>query len=329
MKGRMKYLMSGSVLLLVSLVTTLCTKEKLVDREAMGYVEIALKDWMPADENDGGRIYFYSTSGSIAPICMDCEYSDREMQHIFRGTLPAGEYYVITMNRNFTNAKLLYDDTYEDARISVVGAAEAVALTKADGVLIGEPASVFLTHEIDDARFPDNILVVGDQDKIRTQTSPKSMVKRVSFTITLEEFSADACSGVFSGVSSSVKCSTCRCLSTSARANLVITPSETAPRNIFTASLNVFDVVAPGANTHTLDLTMMVEGKETKTTIDLSGEVARKLGEMEEFSYDEPLALEVSLSRSIDGEIYADVEAWGNGGSGEGFGGYDLEPEQN
>lgn len=320
--------MSGILLLLVSLVTTLCTKEKLVDREPMGYVEIALKDWMPADENDGGRIYFYPTGGT-APICMDCEYSDREMQHIFRGTLPAGEYYVITMNRNFTNAKLLYDDTYEDARISVVGAAEAVALTKAEGSLIGEPASVFLTHEIDDARFPDNILVVGDQDKIRTQTSPKSMVKRVSFTITLEEFSADACSGVFAGVSPSVKCSTCQCLPTTARANLVITPSETAPRNVFTASLNVFDVVAPGANTHTLDLTMMVEGKETKASIDLSGEVAAKLAAMENgFSYDEPLTLEVSLSRSIDGEIYADVEEWGNGGSGEGFGGYDPEPEQ-
>lgn len=329
MKGRMKYLMSGSLLLFVSVVASLCTQEKLVDREAMGYVEIALKDWMPADENDGGRIYFYSTSGSIAPICMDCEYSDREMQHIFRGALPAGEYYVITMNRNFTNAKLLYDDTYEDARISVVGAADAVALTKADGGLIGEPASVFLTHEIDDARYPDNILVVGDRETIKTQTSPKSMVKRVSFTITLEEFSADACSGVFSGVSSSVKCSTCQCLPTSARANLVITPSETAPRNVFMASLNVFDLVAPGANTHTLDLTMMVEGKETKTSIDLSGEVAAKIEELKtqgtDFSFELPLALEVSLSRSIDGEIYADVEAWGNGGSGSGIGGYERD----
>ena len=324
MKGRMKYLMSGILLLLVSLVTTLCTKEKLVIREPMGYVEIALKDWMPADENDGGRIYFYPTGGN-KPICMDCEYWPIEMQHGFRGALPAGEYYVITMNRSFANAKLWYEDKFEYARISANCASGANDEPKPNESVC-EPASVFLTHEIDDERFPDNILVVRDLDIIRTQTAPKSMVKRVTFILTLEEFTADACSGVFAGVSPSVKCSTCQCVSTSACANVVFTPSTS---NLFMASLNVFDVVAPGANTHTLDLTMMVEGKETKASIDLSGEVAAKLAAMENgFSYDEPLTLEVSLSRSIDGEIYADVEEWGNGGSGEGFGGYDPEPEQ-
>lgn len=318
----MKYLMSGSLLLVVSVMASLCTQEKLVDREAMGYVEIALKDWTPADENDGGRIYFYSTSGSTAPICMDCEYSDREMQHIFRGALPAGEYRVITMNRNFTNAELLYEDKLEDARISVVSASDAVSLTKADGGSVGEPASVFLTHEIDDVRFPDHILVVRDQDRIRTQTSPKSMVKRVTFMLTLEEFTAEACSGVFAGVSPAVKCSTCRCLPVSARANVVF--ASNGP-HVFTASLNVFDVIAPGANTHTLELTMRVDGKDTETTIDLSGIVAAALEASEGFSYDAPLALEVSLSRSIDGDIYADVEAWGNGGSGSGIGGYERD----
>ena len=38
---------------------------------------------------------------------------------MFKGFLPEGTYHVVVMNRNFTNAHLLYDDKFEDARIDI------------------------------------------------------------------------------------------------------------------------------------------------------------------------------------------------------------------
>lgn len=330
MKGGKIYL-GRMVFAVAVLLATACTKEKLDKREPQGYVEITL-NWDGSEkENDGGRIYFYSTEGD-KPLVLekDCEYSDAVMKHIFRGTLPTGSYHVITMNRQHTNAELLHAENLETARIQVTDASNSTALTKADGSLIGEPATVYLTHELDDDRFPDHILVVNNRDTLKTQTTPKLMVRRVSFTITLDEFSADKCTAIFNGVSHSVKCATSSALPNAvARVKFALDPSDDDPKHIFTGKLNVFGLIPTGSETHQLELTFTVDGEEASPkSVDITDVVAKKLQELadkdEDYSYDIPLDLVIGLTRSIDGDLHASVDDWDDGGSGSGSGGYDT-----
>ena len=340
MKGGKVYL-GRMVLAVAVMLATACTKEKLDDRKPLGYFEIELSNdsgfgnqaGVHDDEaEDCSRIYIYSAEGD-KPLVLEqnCKYEDAEMRHVFRGTLPVGKYHVITMNTRHTNAELKHEKNYETARIDVMKADQAVAVTKADGALIGEPATVFLTHQhkIKGEETLETLLEIKDRETVKAETTPQSMIKRISFTIALENpLAADACSAVFSGISQAVKCSTCECIPTNpANAQLMIERDPAAPRNLFRATLNLFGLVPTGNKTHMLDLTLTIDGKDYRLSppLDLSAEVEKKLKELEdqglEFTFEIPLNLEIKVKRDIDGELKASVKGWDDGGTGSGMGG--------
>lgn len=225
------------------------------------------------------------------------------------------------MNRNFTNAHLLYDDKFEDARIDIAkDDGESVSFGKTRvakaGDLICAPASVFLASGLDG---DTKTLTVGNLDTVKRVASPKHMIKRVTFTITLEDFSASACRGVLGGVSASLKCSTCQCLHISGALNS--DRGRCHESNVFKASFNVFDLIPAGAQSHLLELTLTIDGSERTTTVDISDDVLKEL-EKGDFTYDLPLALHIKVTHTIEGDIQASVEGWDDSGSGSGTGSY-------
>jgi len=320
MKEIMKGLALGSMVIGL-LLAGACTEEDL-DKRTSGYVEIML-NWDESGETapDGGRIYFFPESG-------DAFYRDCPNEG-FKGTVPAGKYRIVAMNRNRENTSDLVDEngkvvcSYESARLEVKDAANAVAIaaTKAaaDAPLIGQPASVFLSHGFDDGS--DELEVKASRDeKIVASTSPKSMVKRVRFTITVENFTVRVCHCVFGGIARAIQCSTCTCFQEPAR--VAFDASSSDDPNRFTATFNVFDLVTPGTGTHPLVLTLELDGGTKTTTIDLTDSVRKSLENGGDFSYEIPLDLEIKLTHDIDGTISATVQPWNGGGSGSGVGGY-------
>ncbi len=332
MKEIMKGLVCGGMVMGL-LLAGACTEENL-DKRTSGYVEIAL-NWdehfdaaanASADESgkaspDGGRIYFFPESGEA--FYRDCPKEG------FKGMVPAGTYRIIAMNRNRKNTSDLVDETgkvvctYESARLDVSDAANAAALaaTKAaaDAPLIGQPASVFLSHGFDDGS--DALEVKASRDEtVSASTSPKSMVKRVHFTITVENFTVRACHCVFGGIARAILCSTCTCIQEPARVKF--DAGSTDDPNRFTATFNVFDLVEPGVETHPLELTLELDSGTKTTTVDLSDSVKENLENGGEFSYEIPLDLNIEVTQGIDGSISATVEPWNGGGSGSGVGGY-------
>ena len=338
MKGRTKVL-GGLVLAALMLTVSACTKEKLDSRKLKGYFEIELSNedgfgnqTTSHDENTDAcsRIYIYSADSKALVLAKDCEYLDAEMKHVFRGTLEVGKYHVVTMNSRHTNAELKYPENYETARIEVVNAGLAEAVTKgnADPTLIGEPATVFLTHrhKIKGEESLETVFEVKDRETLQAEVAPQSMVKRIMFTIRLEQpLSADDCTAIFSGISRMVKCSTCESMSNAeahARAQLEIEKDPAAPRNIFRAALNLFGLMPTTGKPHDLQLALKNGDEMLETTVNISDDIERKLEEMEgDFSFEIPLDLEIKVTRSIDGELHASVERWGDGGSGSGTGG--------
>ncbi len=311
-------------------------------RTPAGYVEIALNwdeyfdDEANVSTDESGKnvkkcalLYFYSveTGASVfdGPKESVSEYDDRTLSwtpHMFKGVLPEGTYHVVVMNRNFTNAHLLYDDKFEDARIDIAkDDGESVSFGKTRvakaGDLICAPASVFLASGLDG---DTKTLTVGNLDTVKRVASPKHMIKRVTFTITLEDFSASACRGVLGGVSASLKCSTCQCLPVSGRVKFQTEADATNP-NVFKASFNVFDLIPAGAQSHLLELTLTIDGSERTTTVDISDDVLKEL-EKGDFTYDLPLALHIKVTHTIEGDIQASVEGWDDSGSGSGTGSY-------
>ncbi len=340
MKGIKKGLAFGSMMVGL-LLAGACTEEDL-DRRTSGYVEITL-NW-PADFDadasasvdesgkavaDGGRIYFFPESGDA--FYRDCT-KGKDGKEKFEGWLPVGNYRIITMNRNRKNTSDLVDEndrvvcSYESARLDVKNVVDAVAIaaTKAatDAPLIGQPASVFLSHGFDGNN--DVLTVKASRDKIDASTSPQSMVKRVHFTITVENFTVRACHCVFGGIARAILCSTCTCIQEPARLAFDAMCGTDDP-NRFTATFNVFDLVEPGVLTHPLELALELDSGETKTTtVDLSDRVKESL-DSGEFSYELPLDLDIKVLQNIDGTIQATVEEWADGGSGSGTGGYDKD----
>ncbi len=333
MKEIMKGLVCGGMVMGL-LLAGACTEEDL-DKRTSGYVEIAL-NWdehfavanASVDESgkatpDGGRIYFFPESGEA--FYRDCP------QEGFKGMVPAGKYRIVAMNRNRKNTSDLADEngkvacSYESARLDVLDAASATALaaTKAaEAPLIGEPESVFLSHGFDDGS--DALEVKASRDEtVKASTSPKSMVKRVHFTITVENFTVRACHCVFGGIARAILCSTCTCIQEPARVKFDAS-CDPDDSNRFTATFNVFDLVEPGVKTHLLELTLELDsGTTTLPLVDLSDSVKESLENGGNFSYDIPLDLNIEVTQGIDGTLHATVQPWDGGGSGSGVGGYD------
>ncbi len=332
MKEIMKGLVCGGMVMGL-LLAGACTEEDL-DKRTSGYVEIAL-NWdehfaaanASVDESgkatpDGGRIYFFPESGEA--FYRDCP------QEGFKGMVPAGTYHIIAMNRNRKNTSDLADEngkvacSYESARLDVLDAANAAALvaTKAaEDPLIGQPESVFLSHGFDDGN--DALEVKASRDEtVKASTSPKSMVKRVHFTITVENFTVRACHCVFGGIARAILCSTCTCIQEPARVKFDAS-CDPDDSNRFTATFNVFDLVEPGVKTHLLELTLELDsGTTTLPLVDLSDSVKESLENGGDFSYDIPLDLNIEVTQGIDGTLHATVQPWDGGGSGSGVGGY-------
>ncbi len=340
MKGITKGLVCGSMVMGL-LLAGACTEEDL-DKRTSGYVEIALNwdEHFDADANasvdesgqkvpDGAQFYFYPADGSGVRVynsdAPEIISNSKDGFSGFRGWLPAGSYRLVVMNRNLTNAELQNGNDYESARLVVKDAANAAALaaTKAasDAPLIGQPASVFLSHGFDDGREALEVKASRDET-VKASTSPKSMVKRVHFTIMVENFTVRACHCVFGGIARAIRCSTCTCIQEPARVKFDA-PCNSDDPNCFTATFNVFDLVEPGVQTHPLELTLELDEGTKTATIDLSDRVKESLENGGSFSYEIPLDLEIKLTESIDGSISATVEPWTGGGSGSGVGGYD------
>ena len=171
------------------------------------------------------------------------------------------------MNRNFTNAHLLYDDKFEDARIDIAkDDGESVSFGKTRvakaGDLICAPASVFLASGLDG---DTKTLTVGNLDTVKRVASPKHMIKRVTFTITLEDFSASACRGCSRRSFRFVEMFHLSVPAlVSGRVKFQTEADATNP-NVFKASFNVFDLIPAGAQSHLLELTLTIDGSERTT----------------------------------------------------------------
>ncbi len=340
MKGIKKGLVCGSMVMGLMLAGA-CTEEDL-DKRTSGYVEIAL-NWdkgFNADANasvdesgktvpDGAQFFFYPVDGGEALVygsdAPEIVSDSKDGFNGFRGRLPAGSYHLVVMNRNHTNTELQNENSYESARLVVKDAANAAAVAAAraaaDAPLIGQPASVFLSHGFDGGNEVLEVKASRDE-KVIASTSPKSMVKRVRFTITVENFTVHACHCVFGGIARAIQCSTCQCIQEPARVMFDASCNSDDP-DCFTATFNVFDLVEPGVKTHPLELTLELDEGTKTTTLDLSDSVEKGLEGSGDFSYEIPLDLEIKLTENIDGSIHATVEEWAGGGSGSGVGGYD------
>ncbi len=345
MKEIMKGLVCGGMVMGL-LLAGACTEEDLDKRKPAGFVEIALK-WdehfasQPAgtENADCGRIFFYPESADMEPFCKECP------DGVFKGSLPAGRYRILTMNSQFRDAVLSGEESFDKAMISVVPNTEAgqtaewAGFSRADAlpIISEQPGSVFLSHGFDaaykDAQFPNgldetdsDVLIVPDnRDTVKTQTSlVRLMVKRVKLTIILKDLDFATCEAILSGIAGTIHCAECRCTPASARVKFTPVRTEKVGNSeTFGAEFSVFDLIEPGERTHLLELHFTKEdGSKFSTTVDLSDRVKEDLDGSGDFSYDIPLDLNIEVTQGIDGSLHATVQPWNGGGSGSGVGGY-------
>ena len=347
----MKGLAFGSMIMGL-LLTGACTEEDLDKRKPAGFVEIALKGDDHFDKHfasqpagtenaDCGRIFFYPESADMEPFCKECP------DGVFKGSLPAGRYRILTMNNVFHDAVLSGEDSFDKAMISVVPyteageTAELTGFSRADAlpIISEQPGAVFLSHGFDasykDARFPNgldetnsDVLIVPDnRDTVKTQTSlVRLMVKRVKLTIILKDLDFATCEAILSGIAGTIRCADCQCTPASARVKFTPVRTEKVGNSeTFSAEFSVFDLIEPGERTHILELHFTKEdGSTFSTEVDLSDRVKEELDGSgdEDFSYDIPLDLSIEVTQGIDGTLHATVQPWNGDGSGSGVGGY-------
>lgn len=310
--------------MVLSVGSVACTEEELGKRAEIGYVEIAL-DWgnnRPSGKQfffypvDGGEVLVY---GSDAPEC------NAEGVDGFSGMLPTGSYQMIVTNTDGVNLEFRNMNRYETAEVGVKRVnASRVMQQESLANRIEQAGSLFFANCFSDASDSDPLtLVVPYQATVKKRANPSGYVKKVRLYFRIERPESIAgCSGVFTGVSESIRCASERCSATSASIDFVASKSQSTSGNRadFVAGFSVLDLLDPESalsGVHVVYLTLTkTDGTRSETSIDVTGAVQEVIdGQGGVIPFDIPL--EVELKTLEDGTLGADVRPWTEGtGSG-------------
>lgn len=295
-KGFIYKILSGC-LLCMFLAGGGCTERDLEYRIPAGYVEIDLS-WEGGAVPAGSRFWFFPVDGGEV-LVRDASGDG------FRGTLPPGDYRVIVANLDGRHVGFRNMERYETAELYVVPDE-----TSADPCLC-QPGNLYLCSGEESA-----VLTVLDRNTVKLNLAPRSRVRQVRLRLSIDDPAVASCSGLLSGVSSSVYCSTGSCTGHPASVAFTASPDEGA--GTFRADISVLDLIRPGSEpTHLAELTLMREdGTAVPVTVDLTDAIRAQIEGAGGRVPDE-ISLAVSF-HMVNGELQASVEPWDTGGSGSG-----------
>lgn len=297
MKKKIHKILKGCLLCALLSIGASCTRQDLERRIPAGYVVVELS-WEGGALPSGSRFWFFPVNGGEVIV--------REASgEGFSGTLPPGDYRVVAANLDAQHIGFRNMDRYETAELYVLSDETSAA------PCLRQPGNLYLCSGEESA-----VLTVSDRDTVRLTLTPRSRVRQVRLRLTIDDPDIASCSGLLSGVSSSVYCATGSCTGRPAGVAFTASPDEGA--GTFTAEVNVLDLIRPGsAPTHLAELTLMRgDGTAVPVTVDLT-ETIRAMFESSGGTLPDEIALAVSF-HTVNGELQASVEPWDTGGSGSG-----------
>lgn len=297
MKKNIHKILKGSLLCALLSIGASCTRQDLEHRIPAGYVVVDLS-WEEGAAPSGSRFWFFPVNGGEVIV--------REASGDgFRGTLPPGDYRVIAANLDAQHVDFRNMERYETAELYVVPDE-----TSAD-LCLCQPDNLYLCGGEESA-----VLTVPDRDTVKLSLSPRSRIRQVRLRLTVDDSGVTSCSGLLSGVSSSIYCATGSC--TGRPASVGFTASPDGGTGTFRADISVLDLIRPGSDPiHLAELTLTLEdGTAVPVTADLTDAVREQIEGAGGVLPDE-IFLAVSF-HTVNGELKASVEPWDTGGSGSG-----------
>lgn len=297
MKKNIYKILKGCLLCALLSMGGSCTERDLEQRIPAGYVEIGLS-WEGGAVPSGSRLWFFPVDGGEV-IVRDASGDG------FSGTLPPGDYRVIAANLDGQHVGFRNMDRYETAELYVLPDE-----TSADPCLC-QPGNLYLCSGEE-----STLLTVPDRDTVKLTLAPRSRVRQVCLQLNIDDPNVASCSGLLSGVSSSIYCATGSC--TGSPASVGFTASPGANAGTFLADISVLDLIRPGSDpTHLVELTLTRDdGTAVPVTVDLT-EAIRTQIEGAGGTLPDEISLAVSF-HTVNGELQASVEPWDTGGSGSG-----------
>lgn len=297
MKKNIYKIWKGCLLCALLSIGASCTRQDLEYRIPAGYVVVDLS-WEGGIVPSGSRFWFFPVNGGEVIV--------REASgEGFSGTLPPGDYRVIAANLDAKHIDFRNMDRYETAELYVLSDE-----TSADPCLC-QPGNLYLCSGEE-----STLLTVPDRDTVKLNLSPRSRVRQVRLKVTVDDPRIASCSGLLSGVSSSIHCATASCTGHPARVGFTASPDEGA--GTFRADISVLDLIRPGSDpVHLAEVTLMREdGTAVPVTVDLTDAVREQI-EGAGGTLPDEISLAVSF-HTVNGELKASVEPWDTGGSGSG-----------
>lgn len=297
MKKNIHKILKGCLLCALLSMGVSCTKRDLGQRVPAGYVEIDLS-WEGGAVPSGSRLWFFPVNGGEVIV--------REASGDgFSGTLPPGDYRVIVANLDGQHVGFRNMDRYETAELYVVPDE-----TSADPCLC-QPGNLYLCSGEE-----STLLSVPDRGTVKLTLAPRSRVRQVRLRLTVDDPDVASCSGLLSGVSSSIYCATGSCTGRPASVGFTASPDENP--GTFLADISVLDLIRPGSDpTHLVELTLTRnDGTAVPVTVDLTEAIRTQIEGAGGVLPDE-ISLAVSF-HTVNGELQASVEPWDTGGSGSG-----------
>lgn len=297
MKKNIYKILKGCLLCALLFIGASCTRQDLEHRVPAGHVEIGLS-WEGGAVPSGSRFWFFPVNGGEVIV--------REASgEGFSGTLPPGEYRVIAANLDAQHIDFRNMDRYETAEVYVVPDE-----TSADPCLC-QPGNLYLCSGEESA-----LLTVSDRETVKLTLAPRSRIRQVRLRFAVDDPEIASCSGLLSGVSSSIYCATGSC--TGRPASVGFTASSDEGMGAFLADISVLDLIRPGSDpTHLAKLTLMRgDGTTVPVTVDLTDAIRTQI-EGAGGALPDEIALAVSF-HTVNGELHASVESWNTGGSGSG-----------
>ena len=297
MKKNIYKILKGCLLCALLSMGGSCTERDLEQRIPAGYVEIGLS-WEGGAVPSGSRFWFFPVDGGEV-IVRDASGDG------FSGTLPPGDYRVIAANLDAQHVDFRNMERYETAELYVLSDE-----TSSDPCLC-QPGNLYLCSGEE-----STLLSVPDRDTVKLTLAPRSRVRQVRLRLTVDDPDVTSCSGLLSGVSSSIYCATGSC--TGSPASVGFTASPDANTGTFLADISVLDLIRPGSDpTHLVELTLTRDdGTAVPVTVDLT-EAIRTQIEGAGGALPDEISLAVSF-HTVNGELQASVEPWDTGGSGSG-----------
>lgn len=297
MKKNIYKIWKGCLLCALLSIGASCTRQDLEHRVPAGYVVVDLS-WEGGALPSGSRFWFFPVNGGEVIV--------REASgEGFSGTLPPGDYRVIAANLDAQHIDFRNMDRYETAEVYVLSDETSAA------PCLCQPGNLYLCSGEE-----STLLTVLDRDTVKLALAPRSRVRQVRLKVTVDDPQIASCSGLLSGVSSSIYCATASCTGRPASVGFIASPDEGA--GTFTAEINVLDLIRPGSDPiHLAEVTLMRgDGTVVPVTVDLTDAIRTQI-EGAGGALPDEISLAVSF-HTVSGELKASVEPWDTGGSGSG-----------